>query len=218
MPAGQATVTWVSFEASTWGNTICHSVAKETVAGLLHDFDVHPLNVTFQTGDLASYLETTIEPKLREWDVVFAGGSGEQISIGPLSLRTARRNIVSRDGMLLVSGTKARVGSRGIEREGIDASTVKRLEDEFRAANPGKSVPDWYYRSARVRPLLVVYILTATPPTQISNAEKIVALGLSFPQFDDTDIAKRVIYKVNLVEWRSILDDEQDDDLLEEED
>jgi hypothetical protein len=44
-----------------------------------------------------------------------------------------------------------------------------------------------------------------------------VALGLSFPQFDDTDVAKRVVYRVNLVEWRSMLEQEQDDDLQEEE-
>lgn len=48
--------------------------------------------------------------------------------------------------------------------------------------------------------------------------DEIVALGLSFPQFDDSDVAKRVTYRVNLVEWRSMLDQEVDDDLQEEED
>jgi hypothetical protein len=206
------------FEPSPWGNTICHSVPKEAVAALLRDFDVHPLNVAFQTGDLARYLETTSEPKLRQWDVVFAGGSGEEASVGPVKVRTAKRNIVSRDGMLLVSGTKARVGSRGIEREGLDTSTVKRLEDEFRAAFPGKSISDKVYRAGRIRPLLIIYLLTANAPSPLSTVEKIVALGLSFPAFDDADVAKRVAYRVNLVEWRSMLDEERDDDLPEEED
>jgi hypothetical protein len=149
---------------------------------------------------------------------VFAGGSGEEASVGPVKVRTAKRNIVSRDGMLLVSGTKARVGSRGIEREGLDTSTVKRLEDEFRVAFPGKSISDKVYRAGRIRPLLIIYLLTANAPSPLSTVEKIVALGLSFPAFDDTDVAKRVAYRVNLVEWRSMLDEERDDDLPEEED
>jgi len=205
------------FDRSPWGNTVCHSVPKETIATFLRDFDVHPLNVAFQSGDLARYLETTSEPRLREWDVVFAGGGGEEITIGPVTLRTARRSMIARNGMLLVSGTKARVGSRGIEREGIDLDTVRRLEDEFHAAFPGKSISDKVYRAARVQPLLIIYVLTAVSPTPVAVAEKIIALGLSFPQFDDTDVAKRVLYRVNLVEWRSMLDEEQDDDLVEEE-
>lgn len=213
----QLTKAGIRFDHSTWGNTICHGVQKELVASLLRDFDVHPLNVAFQTGDLARYLEMTAESRLREWDVVFAGGSGEEATIGPVTLRTAQRNIVARDGMLLVSGTKARVGSRGVEREGLDEVTVRRLEDAFKATNPGKSISDKVYRSGRVRPLLIIYLLTPKPPSPVPNSERIVALGLSFPEFDDTDVAKRVAYRVNLVEWRSMIDEERDDDLVEEE-
>lgn len=205
------------FERSPWGNTVCHSVSKSTVATFLRDFDVHPLNVAFQSGDLAKYLETTAEPKLQEWDVVFASGGGEEATLGNVTVRTAQRRMIARDGMLLVSGTKARVGSRGIEREGIDPGTVRRIEDEFQAANRGKSIPDRIYRNERVRPLLIIYVLTATPPNPVPAAGKIVALGLSFPEFDDRDVASQVVYRVNLVEWRSMLEQEQDDDLVGEE-
>ncbi len=206
------------FDRSPWGNTVCHSVSKQVIATFLRDFDVHPFDVTFQSGDLARYLETTTEPRLKEWDVVFANGGGEEATVGNVTIRTARRSMIARDGMLLVSGTKARVGSRGIEREGIDPDTVRRLEDKFRAANPGKSISDRVYRNERVRPLLIIYVLTATPPNPVPSAEKLVALGLSFPEFDDRDIARRVVYRVNLVEWRSMLEEERDDDLVEEED
>jgi len=207
----------IRFEPSPWGNTICHSVPKEAVAAFLRDFDVHPLNVALQSADLARFLETTAEPRLREWDVVFAGGSGESVTVGPVRVRMAKRNIVSRNGMLLVSGTKARVGSRGIEREGLEPAVVKRVEDEFRAAFPNKSISDKVYRAARTRPLLIVYILAANAPSPVPAGEKIIALGLSFPQFDDRDVAKRVAYRVNLVEWRSMLDEERDDDYVAEE-
>jgi hypothetical protein len=206
----------ISFERSEWGNIICRSVPREIVAGFLRNFDVHPMNVAFQTGDLSKYLESTNEPVLQLWDVVFAGGSGNPVALGPVSVPAARRDIVLRDGMLLVSGTHARVGSRGVEREGLDTATVKGLQDEYKKANPGKSIPDRIYRRARVRPLLIVNLLTANPPNPAPDVPEIVALGLSFPLFDDSDIAKRVTYRVNLVEWRSMLDQEVDDDLQED--
>jgi hypothetical protein len=40
-----------------------------------------------------------------------------------------------------------------------------------------------------------------------------VALGLSFPVFDDTEIRRRVRYRVNLVEWRNLFDLETEDDV-----
>jgi hypothetical protein len=33
--------------------------------------------------------------------------------------------------------------------------------------------------------------------------EELTALGLSFRVFDDSDVAKRVVYRINLVELRS---------------
>ena len=205
-------------EQSPWGNPIWRSVPKEHIASFLRDFDVHPLNVTLQTGDLAKYLDTTPEPRLRAWDVVLPSGSGSTLNIGPAQVTTSKRNIIARDGMLLVSGTKARVGSRGIEKEGLELSEVTRIEQEFKASFPGKTIADRHYRAARLRPLLLIYLLTANEPSPISNSEEIVALGLSFPRFDDTDVAKRVLYRVNLVEWRSMLEQEIDDDLQEEND
>ena len=121
------------------------------------------------------------------------------------------------NGMLLVSGTKARVGSRGVEKEGLDLSVVERIEQEFKRLNPGKSISDKIYRMARSRPLLLDSRSFSERTRCWGYSEEIVALGLSFPQFDDSDVAKRVIYRVNLVEWRSMLEQEVDDDLQEEE-
>ncbi|HLY61304.1 MAG TPA: Z1 domain-containing protein [Terriglobia bacterium] len=203
-------------EKSHWDNTIWRDVPKEHVAAFLRDFDVHPLNVAFQTGDLARYLENTSEPKLRTWDVVIPNGSGKEMTIGPVTLRTPKRYIVVRDGMLLV-GKKARVGSRGSEKEGLDVAEVRRIEDEFKRSNPpDKSISDRNYRAERARPLLLCYVLSPNEPNP-TTSDEIVAMGLSFPKFDDMDVAKRVKYRVNLVEWRSMLEEEIDDDLQEEE-
>ena len=41
---------------------------------------------------------------------------------------------------------------------------------------------------------------------------------MSFPDFDDSDIAKRVKYVVNLVEWNAMVEDEADDFIEEDTD
>jgi hypothetical protein len=41
----------------------------------------------------------------------------------------------------------------------------------------------------------------------------LVALGLSFPVFDDSDVARRVTYRVNLTEWNAILESEIDEQI-----
>jgi hypothetical protein len=215
----QLQIAGLSPEESHWGNPLWRDVPKELVAALLRDFDVHPLNVAFQTGDLARYLESTAEPRLRSWDVVMPNGSGKPVTIGPVTVSASKRKMVDdQNGMLLVSGKSARVGSRGIEKEGLDISEVKRMDNEFKRLNPGKNISDKYYRTERLRPLLLIHVLAPNEPVTGSNCDEIVALGLSFPRFDDSDVAKRVVYRVNLVEWRSMLEQEVDDDIPEEED
>jgi len=109
------------------------------------------------------------------------------------------------------------VGSRGIEREGLPQELVDTTVEKYKGAN----VPDLAYREVRPRPLLLIHLVK--PFVKLPGAEKreepmdtggaqLVALGLSFPYFDDSQIARRVKYKVNLVEWRSMFEEEADDD------
>ena len=207
-----------SEKSNTGSNIVWRGVRKELVASLLRDFDVHPLNVTFQTGDLAKYLASATEPKLQNWDVAIpTSGTGKSVRIGGVTVSASKRSMVDdQNGMLVVSGTKARVGSRGVEKEGLDITEIARVEQEFRSKNPGKSYPDRIYRDARPRPLLLIHILSPNEPVAGGYSEEIIALGLSFPQFDDSDVAKRVTYRVNLVEWRSMLEQEIDDDSPQE--
>jgi len=202
---------------SPWSNPIWKNVPKRYIAEFLRDFDVHPLNVAFQTGDLSRYLEDTRDPKLATWDVVIPGGSGDSLTVGKTTIRTAKRHIVVANGMLLV-GKKARVGSRGSEKEGLESDAVQDIEKEFARSNPGKSISDRTYRIARPRPLLLIHIISPNDQSVQTASREIIALGLSFPSFDDADIAQRVLYRVNLIEWRSILEEEIDDDIQEEED
>jgi hypothetical protein len=46
----------------------------------------------------------------------------------------------------------------------------------------------------------------------LGPGEVLVAMGLSFPVFDDSEIRNRVVYKVNVIEWRSLWEQDVGDD------
>ena len=82
-----------------------------------------------------------------------------------------------------------------------------------------ESVPDKLYRKERARPLLLIHAIKATaeggdkqPP------DGLIALGLSFPDFNDDDVARRATYRVNLVELRAMNENEVYDDIDESDD
>ena len=139
-----------------------------------------------------------------------------------------RRHVVvnKANGSLLVSGSSARVGSRGDERAGLSESQIRLAE----SSSGGKNTSDGAYRAQRTRPLLLVHVFRgftkgeveekATVPFEPTRSP-LVALGLSFPPFptfDDSDVRERVEYKVNLVEWRSLFEHEVDDESIEDDD
>jgi hypothetical protein len=179
--------------------------------------------VAFQTEDLADYFESSVEPKLQLWDVALPNGGETEIPFAGVTMRPARRVVLPRENGILVSGRNMRVGSRGVEREGLPLSLVKEIND--RAKQTKRNVSDRDYREYRRRPLLLIHVLA--PYTKDSagqevifdtGGEELVALGLSMPKFDDSDVAKRVKYRVNLVEWRAMLEESLDDDLPEDDD
>ncbi len=208
-------------ESSEWQNAIWRDVPKALVADYLRDFQTHPMNFQFQGEQLASFIRRTDEARLQVWDIVLPKGSAEpSVTIGGVNLKPSIRRLVLRsdNNSLLVSGNRARVGSRGIEREGL---TLEQYE-AFLADHSEKNVSDAELRRVRTKPLLLIhvikgYIRKGDDKTQeedfLRDGPLLVALGLSFPVFDDSEIAGRVEYTVNAVEWRSLVGSEEDDDL-----
>jgi hypothetical protein len=208
---------------SPWGNLFWRDVHVDTVADLLRAFQSHPLNMTFQGKAIADFLQTTSPESLKHWDVVVPNGSEQSVQlIDGLSYRPQKRSVNKEGGELLVSGSSARVASRGAEREGLDKVLADRLAAEYRQANPQKkSVPDHVYREGREHPLLLVhgivpYVTEGVPPNEKERklpleGEPVIALGLSFPRFDDSG-RRTVTYRVNTVEWKNWFDSEVGDD------
>ena len=196
-------------------NTIWRDVPKDIICRFLRRFESHPLNLAFQRDDLASFLENTSEPKLMQWDVVLPNGEGDPIEFIGVSYRPQKRKVdIHRDtSSILVSGEKRRVGSRGIEKEGIREEIIREIEndDKYR----GKSVPDRAYRAKRTKPLLLLHLIKPyfKEEEYDINGNTLVAVGLSFPEFDDSDVTRRVRYRVNLVEWRNIFMAEAEDEI-----
>ena len=203
---------------SPWGNSaIWYGVNKHFVVSLLRSFEVHPLNIVFQSDVLADYFQNTSESALQFWDVVVASGGNPVAPFGPLSVRPAERFVTVSQGAILVSGSKARVGSRGVEREGIPEAEVRETEQSYRRNNT-RNVPDSAYRKLRKKPLLLIYVIAPYESKEDekrpfdTGGDELIALGLSLPVFDDSDVARKVKYRVNLVEWRAMLEEAIDDD------
>lgn len=210
----------ISYQSSDWGNTIWRNVPKAHVAALLRKFSSHPLDFAFQHDFLSDFLDATDEQSLTHWDVVIPNGKGNETSFAGIVYRPQKRKVSvnSTTRAVLVSGRSARVGSRGIEKEGIPYDDARRIEHEYKENNEGKSVPDSEFRRNRTRPLLLIHLLTPEGDNFNPGGFPLAALGLSFPEFDDSNVARRIRYRINLVELRNMFEFETDDEAEEEDD
>ncbi|MGB6008815.1 Z1 domain-containing protein [Castellaniella sp.] len=219
----------IGIERSEWGNPIARSVGKEIVANFLDSFEVHPHNFKLYVPDdekedfgLRKFIAETDEPKLQTWDIAFPQGGLDPINFldSNIELRPLQRVVTTADSdqTVLISGAKARVGSRGVEREGIAKSIVD--EEISEAKEKGKNVADHVLRSKRDRPLLLIYAVTPYHQhdesvwSGLTTDDLFIAYGLSFPPFDDKTPSKTVAYRVNQT-W---LRDHSIDDEYEESD
>jgi hypothetical protein len=207
------------------GNCLWTNVSKNYIVELLRNFIVHPLNVSFHPVDLAEFIEKSRDPLLADWDVVIPSGSADSISLSDkIAIKPQRRILTVNHAKryLLVNGKKMRVGSRGVEREGMNQTQIMAAEAEFYAdvENEGKTnVPDHAYRKHRSRPLLMLHFIRGEVEKtsfEVPQGTELVALGLSFPILATG--SSRVTYRINLVEVRNLLPEETKDDDEELED
>lgn len=218
---------------SDWGNPIFKQVPKEIIANFLDAFEVHPHNFSLFVPEderhqygLAQFLRGTTEPALQHWDIVVPQGELDQIDFldTGIAVKPLRRKVTTPDDgrTILVSGRKARVGSRGVEREGIPKATADALVAESKSA--GKNVADKQFREVRERPLLLLFPVIPYREEErwagLVDGDVMIAYGLSFPRFDDSSLSKTVPYRVNRTWLRdhSIDEDlgEEDDDALDD--
>jgi hypothetical protein len=102
----------------------------------------------------------------------------------------------------------------------MPADEARRIQEEYSASNAGKSIPDSEFRMHRQSPLLLLYLTSPHAEGTLldTGGKPLVALGLSFPSFDDSSVARRVRYDINLVAFHNMYDMEADDELEAEDD
>lgn len=187
-------------------------------------FSVHPGQLEMQTAPLIAYIR---DRQLTQWDVVVVSNSRAKapddvedlhgLSIGLQERIVEQRKISRFENALLVSGTKRRVASRGVERIGLSDEEVQRAKAAHGESK--KSIPDRLYRAERTRPLLMLHLLR-TKTKEHAKGEGVLgkmyaAYGLSFPKLESGEEEKLVRYTANLIAYRELygsVDDEQDDE------
>lgn len=198
-------------------------IPKAEIASYLARFNSNSMNFHLQLDAVAEFVAKSSEPRLQQWDVAIISpqrSAEASIQIGDLAFYPVERRVVpstENPGVLLISGTKQRVGSIDDESEGLTDAELAAANRE--AEKREKTVSGQDYRDTRQRPLLLIYFIrpkrkledvAAIDPTEFS--EPLVALSLSFPRFNDAGSHQKAIYKVNVVEWRSRMASEMEPD------
>ncbi|NWO10407.1 Z1 domain-containing protein [Chromohalobacter salexigens] len=184
---------------------------------------------------LRKYIDQRAHDELDKWDVFFASVRENDVNekilgwpVGP-----ARRSIgveSLKDGILSVSGPRARVASRGVEKIGVAPEDAARAESDFMQKENLKdskktNFPDRIYRYVRKTPLLVIFLLSVKPPEKTTDSENyqhllpeepVVAFGISFPVSSRPD--EKVEYVMNTTMLRELFGEEDLDEDAEMED
>lgn len=198
-------------------------------------------DMTGRDRPIISFIEGNGLEKLANWDICLPQGEGNPVY--ELSVRSAdesTRNICPRrrqfekvpTGSDYLKLNKQRVGEIADETvdlsdDDIEAAKLEWEEERKRDPEKGKTVPGSLYRRYRQRPLLTIHVIEPRDPKEDSkhknrmmraseiDSKSLVAIGLSFPKFEDGDKAARVPYRLNKVALRSmglIADQEEDED------
>ncbi len=204
-------------ETSPHGNAVIwRNISALVIGQLLDEFLVHPLNHDFQGEAIAIFLREAVErgeAQLSTWSVALPT-SGDKGPVTP-ALRSGlavdakkRRVLVRQMQSLLVSGKKARVGSRTDVRHGLSTVQVQAVTQAEHEARPDlKDVPEDAYRAMMNSPLLVIYLLRGveretkeSPETDYKGGLVLPALGLHFPGTKDLNAPKRYMrYRLNRI-------------------
>jgi hypothetical protein len=197
-------------------------------------------DMTGRDRPIISFIGGNEIEKLASWDICLPQGDGNDIP--GFSVRTPdgnSRSIKPRQrqfekvpaGADYLKLNRQRVGEIADETVDLsdkDIEDAKKEWEEERKRDPekGKTVPGSLYRRYRQRPLLTIHLIEPRNPKEDSKhkdrmmmaadieSRVLVAVGLSFPKFEDGDKAARVPYRLNKVALRSmgLITDQEDDD------
>jgi hypothetical protein len=189
---------------------------------------------------IVSFIGANGVDKLTKWDICLPQGEG--IPISELSIRSLDGSVrcvsprkrqfekvpAGSDYLKLNRQRVGEIADETVDLSDEDIEDAKKEWEEERKRDPekGKTIPGSLYRRYRQRPLLTVHLIEPRDPKDDSKhkdrimpaaeieAGVLVAIGLSFPKFEDGDKTARVPYRLNKVALRSmgLITDQEDDD------
>ncbi len=229
------------------------SVDKAMVGRFLSALHIPDFNTQFMrdmnggSRPLLTFIANNEVPALAEWDICIPQGKGVS-TLAPKVTRSdgQKHQLKPRERQFekvakevdYLRVNKQRIGEISDELVGLDRAAVacaKTEWDEIGGKNPDqrKTIPGWFYRKFRQRPLLTISLIAPIDPPagrssklhdQKMSASEIkskllVAVSLSFPSFsDDSDPAsdrerKTARYTLNKVALRAagLLNEEGED-------
>jgi hypothetical protein len=208
------------------GGHLLTDISVRHVDDFLREFDNERESVLTDTRPIRQYIADRSVDELARWDILLAGKADESTSplvTGGWSVRPISRSVGADDlprGILSISGKRARVASRGMERAGVADTVADAAEAAYRKEKnipEGQPVnyPDHIYRGNRTRPLLILFTIIIKPPEAGQHAKfvpegPVVGWGISFPVSGRPD--ERVEYILNTVKLRELFGEDETDE------
>ena len=210
------------------GGQLLSGVPFEVVDDFLRDFENHPDSVLSATDPIRRYIDARRHDEMSEWDVLLASikspDEADPLEIGAWNINPINRSIGPDDlanNILTISGSSARVASRGMEKAGLSPDRVRQAEADFREERnlgPDAKVnfPDRAYRARRERPLFILFNV-AIKKDGVEEADRyklpekpVVGWGISFPPSARPD--QKVEYILNTTKLRELFGEEDNDE------
>lgn len=220
------------------GGYLLENVAVDAIDEFLLSWRNHEQAFLTQTGPIRSYIRDRKDDELKHWDVLVTSVNSEAPekqmggwTLGPQMRRIGYADLS--DHVLSMSGKRARIASRGVEKIGVDPDRASEAEAQYRqvekkAEDERVSYPDRIYRAVRDKPLFILHVVKVRDP-EGEDADKahldripdgpVVGWSISFPQSARPD--QRVEYVINTVKFREIFgaeDDDSDEGAFEDDD
>jgi len=223
------------------GRHLWTGVNKSKVAEFISDLNISNMNAEFledangKGRPLVDFIRSNHYPSLEEWDVCIPQGTGHTAYSLQLErvngIRCKKRQFEKgRSGVNYLIINKHRVGDVSDEKVGMTNLEIERAKKEWGeeqrrdAKKKGKGIPGYLYRRFRSKPLITIQLIECSPPgDKAKNPEKMlmpkeveapvmIAISLSFPDFDPECRGEKVIYRLNRVAIEEIFGDFDNED------
>lgn len=174
--------------ATRQGHAWWTEVPSSLVTELISDFTTAKSDLLFSDRVIEGHLLNTKAEWMKNWDLVVMSGDGQEDAFpGLIPGKKVKRAIYERGGTLYAGGQKLRLGGKG------DEGLV--LSDEVRSKVAAECAPkepsDRDFRKELTKPLLIVYPIELSRPSDSAGAQKQIEAG--FKRFSSADPSFKLI-------------------------